>query len=34
MAQIGPVPWQVALTATVVVGVSAVIGAALRRAFR
>src|SRR4030095_379791 len=34
MAQIGPVPWQGALTATVVVGGSAVIGAALPRAFR
>jgi hypothetical protein len=34
LAQIGPVPWQVALVATVVVAVSAAIGAALGRAFR
>jgi uncharacterized protein DUF6350 len=34
LAQIGPVPWQVALTGTVVVAVSVAIGAALARAFR
>jgi Family of unknown function (DUF6350) len=34
LAQIGPVPWQVALVATGVVAVPAAIGAALARAFR
>jgi hypothetical protein len=34
MAAIGPVPWQVGLVATAVVGASAAIGAALCRAFR
>jgi hypothetical protein len=34
LAQVGPVPWQVALTATVVVGIGVTIGSALRRAFR
>ena len=34
LADIGPVPWQVALVATAVVGVSASIGAAAGRAFR
>ncbi|MGA5301368.1 DUF6350 family protein [Nucisporomicrobium flavum] len=34
MAEIGPVPWQVAFIATVVVTVSACIGAAAGRAFR
>ncbi|WP_041831906.1 DUF6350 family protein [Actinoplanes sp. N902-109] len=34
MAQIGPVPWQVALVATAVVAVCACIGAAAGRAFR
>jgi hypothetical protein len=34
LAQVGPVPWQMALTATVVVGIAVAIGAALRRAFR
>lgn len=34
LAEIGPVPWQVALVATIVVAVSAVIGAAAGRAFR
>jgi hypothetical protein len=34
LAQVGPVSWQVALTATVVVGIGVTIGSALRRAFR
>jgi hypothetical protein len=34
LAEIGPVPWQVALVATIVVAVSATIGAAAGRAFR
>lgn len=34
LAEIGPVPWQVGLIATVVVGVSCCIGAAAGRAFR
>nr|BFE76523.1 hypothetical protein GCM10020092_098240 [Actinoplanes digitatis] len=34
LAEIGPVPWQVALVATIVVAVSASIGAAAGRAFR
>jgi hypothetical protein len=34
MSEIGPVPWQVALVATAVVGVSTTIGAAAARAFR
>jgi Family of unknown function (DUF6350) len=34
LAQVGPVPWQVALAGTVVVAVSVAIGAALTRAFR
>jgi len=34
LAQIGPVPWQVALVATGVVAVPAAIGAAVARAFR
>ena len=34
ISQVGPVPWQVALVATLVVAVSATIGAALGRAFR
>ncbi|MEV6598002.1 DUF6350 family protein [Actinoplanes sp. NPDC051346] len=34
MAEIGPVPWHVALIATTVVGVSSCIGAAAGRAFR
>jgi hypothetical protein len=34
LARIGPVPWQVAAVATAVVGVSALIGAAVSRAFR
>jgi len=34
MSQIGPVPWQVALVATGVLGVSTTIGAAAARAFR
>ena len=34
MSEIGPVPWQVALVATGVVGVSTTIGAAAARAFR
>ena len=34
MAQIGPVPWQVALVSTLVVAIAATIGAAAARAFR
>ena len=34
LADIGPVPWQVALVATAVVAVSAIIGAAAARSFR
>ena len=34
LSEIGPVPWQVALVASIVVGVSAGIGAAAGRAFR
>jgi hypothetical protein len=34
LSEIGPVPWQVALVATIVVAVSAGIGAAAGRAFR
>jgi hypothetical protein len=34
LSAIGPVPWQVALVATGVLGVSTTIGAAAARAFR
>ena len=34
LAQIGPIPWEVAVVATAVVGVSTTIGAAAARAFR
>jgi hypothetical protein len=34
MAQVGPVAWQVALVATGVVAVSALVGAAAARTFR
>ena len=34
LSEIGPVPWQVALVATAVVAVSAMIGAAAARTFR